>query len=163
MPSTVTPQILPFLEAIEFWKKRLVLASSIYTQLDKEVKKRAFSVAGINNLDELQTVYNAIQESVSHGLPFIEFQDKIADVMEAHGWTYPNNWRVKNIYRTNLQMAYNAGRYKQMAEENATRPYRMYVAIIDEKSRPNHAALDGMVFRYDDPIWEHMKPMNGYG
>jgi len=163
MPQTVIPLRLPFLEAIEYWKKKVVLANSVYTQLEKEVKKRAFSVAGINNLDELQLVYNAIHEATAKGLTFIDFKDQIADVIEAHGWTYPNDWRVKNIYRTNIQMNYNAGRYKQMNEENDTRPYRMYIAVNDENSRPNHVALDGKIFRYDDPIWDYFKPLNGFG
>jgi uncharacterized protein with gpF-like domain len=33
---------------------------------------------------------------------------------------------------------------------------------MDERTRPAHAAMNGKIFRFDDPIWQTCWPPNGY-
>lgn len=72
--------------------------------------------------------------------------------------------RAENIFRTNIQTAYNVGHYKQMTEPGvkALRPYWQYDAVNDSKTRPSHLAMDGRVFMADDPIWDTWFPPNGF-
>jgi len=61
-----------------------------------------------------------------------------------------------------VQMSYMAGRYEQMQQIAARRPYWQYSAVNDSRTRPSHRAMDGKVFRADDPIWKTWYPPNGY-
>ena len=47
--------------------------------------------------------------------------------------------------------------------ENADdRPYLMYVAVLDSRTRPAHKALHGKIFHMDDPFWDSFYPPNGW-
>lgn len=71
-------------------------------------------------------------------------------------------YRLRTIYETNMQTVYNVGRYKQQRENSDARPFWQYTAVLDERTRPAHAALSGVVFRHDDPIWDRIYPPNGF-
>lgn len=70
--------------------------------------------------------------------------------------------RLDTIFQTNMQSAYMAGRFAAQLSQVDTRPYWEYVAVMDNRTRPAHAALNGAVYRYDDPFWATFYPPNGY-
>ena len=98
------------------------------------------------------------------GNSLAEFRENMNDFLEAEGYEGITPYQAENIFRTNIQTAYNVGHYKQMTEPGvkALRPYWQYDAVNDSKTRPSHLAMDGRVFMADDPIWDTWFPPNGF-
>ena len=61
-----------------------------------------------------------------------------------------------------MQVAYQTGRYKTQVDNAENRPYWEYVAVMDTATRPEHAMLNGLIYRYDDPFWQSFYPPNGW-
>lgn len=110
-------------------------------------------------------------------MSFRQFQDELEPLLQRKGWLGRGlvadddgvlqgkklmPYRLDTIFRTNIQSAYAAGRYQQQMRNVADRPYWEYNAVMDNRTRPTHAALNGRVFRWDDPIWQTIYPPNGY-
>jgi SPP1 gp7 family putative phage head morphogenesis protein len=153
---------LPPQEAIAFWRNKVPMAPKEFNTLAAEAKLRAFAVSGIAKGAELETVYAAMQRAIEQGTTFEQFKQECGPIFERRGWTGKRSWRVDNIFRTNVQTAYHVGRYKQLRQATATRPYWMYDAVNDRRTRPTHRALNGQVYPADHPFWDTWYPPNGF-
>lgn len=146
-----------------FWHGKVQLSPDEYKALAAEAKGRAFAVSGIAKGDELHTVFQALQRAIDAGTSFARFQQECEKVFARRGWHGQDSWRVDNIFRTNIQTAYNVGRYDQLQTERDILPYWMYDAINDAFTRPTHREMDGRVYPANHPIWHSWYPPNGYG
>jgi len=144
----------------------------------QEAHAGAFTVAKAVRADVLETIRAELQNAMDHGTLERDFVKTLEPRLKALGWwgkqavvdsaghaevvKLGSSWRLKTIYRVNMQTAYMAGRYKAMAENADHRPWWQYVAILDQRTRPAHRALHGRVFRADDPFWDRFYPPNGW-
>lgn len=155
---------LPIDEAIEFWKDKIPVSPDKFYEMAADARSKAFTISGISSLDILLDVHKAVQKAIEKGTTFEDFRKEVNRIFERKGWTGPSPYRLDNIFRTNIQTAYQAGRYKQMTDPDIAgrRPYWMYDAVNDSRTRETHLALDGMVFPSDHPFWDTWYPPNGY-
>lgn len=162
--ATIVPKPLPFQEAIDYWQGKVPVSPDQFWRLANEVKANAFTAASVAGLDMLNDLWRLLEESLSEGLTMGQFQERAQTVFKDKGWEGLSPYRLDNIFRTNIQTAFNVGRYKQMSDPDTlqNRPYWMYDAVNDKRTRPTHAALDGTVRRADDPFWDTWYPPNGY-
>jgi SPP1 gp7 family putative phage head morphogenesis protein len=149
---------LPFEEAIKQSRSRKVTLPSIYYgEMQGVARMRAFSIAGISAVDQLQLVLDELNSALAEGKTFVEWKRDLAKKQ----FLLPPH-RLDNIFRTNIQSAYAAGRWEQQKRNLKTRPFLMYDAINDDRVRPSHLAMDGFIAKWDDPAWKRWYPPCGY-
>lgn len=170
---------LPPREAIQYFESKGMKISFRWQDVWREAHARAFTVAGVTKQDLLADIKAATATAIAEGQSKTQFRQGLEDTLKRKGWwgkgdiVNPDTGEVRKgergsasrlnlIYRQNMQSAYNAGRYKQQVESAAVAPYWRYMAVMDAKTRPSHAAMNGLVYRYDDPIWQTMYPPNGW-
>lgn len=153
---------LPMAEALEYWRSKVQLTPKEFYALADVYKARAFTVSRLARADMLAEIHASLETALAEGTSFSAWKKSLSHVWEENGWTGVQAWRVDTIFRTNIQTAYNVGRYKQMMEVAADRPYWQYSAVNDSRTRPTHRALHGRVYRVDSPFWDTFYPPNGH-
>jgi len=153
---------LPFEGAIKFFKDRTVLTSDKYSQLTTEAKAKAFTVAGVTRIDVLTDIHGAIDRAITDGTTFADFKKAMKETMAKRGWQGLSPYRLDTIFRTNIQAAYQAGHYQRQMEVAGSFPYWQYVAVMDSRTRPAHAVMNGRTLPHDDPFWSTSYPPNGF-
>lgn len=145
--------------ALEFWQWRAKLTDEEAKALGEGARHRAFYVSGLARHDLVMLVSDGMEEALKNGETLEGFKERIAEAIRTQGW---HDYRVENIFRTNMQTAYAAGRYKKMQAVKKSRPYWQYMAIMDRRVRPSHAILNGMVYPADHEFWKTNYPPNGF-
>ena len=118
----------------------------------------------------MTTLQAEVQRAIDEGISQKEFIRTLTPRLQKLGWwgkqivvdsdgnaeevQLGSPRRLALIYNVNTRVAYNAGRYTQMMNNTDTHPFWQYVAVMDSRTRPSHSALNGLVFRYDDPFWK---------
>lgn len=104
--------------------------------------------------DILKDIRSSIDKALSEGKTFHEFQKELKPILQKKGWwgeqfvvdssgvaekvQLGSMYRLKTIYRVNMQTAYQIGRYNTQLENIDNRPYWEYVAVMDASTRdPN--------------------------
>lgn len=170
---------LPPEKAIEYFQAKDYKFTWDWRELWQESQAKAFTVAKVMRSDILNDIRGALDDALKNGTTFQDFQKNLTPILQERGWwgktEHVNTLtgetgtaqlgsprRLRTIYQTNLQTAYMAGRYKSMMESADSHPYWQYVAVLDGRTRPMHRAMNGRVFRYDDPFWQTHYPPNGF-
>lgn len=172
-------------DALAFFRAKGMRVTGPWTELTPAEHSRSFTVAHCARLDVLADIHAALEGAMAQGTPFADFKKSLRPTLIRKGWwgpaidtatgevlaSYPGTsapvmWgsprRLQTIFESNVQSAYMAGRYRQMVENAAARPYWEYVATLDARTRPAHAALHGKVLPADDPAWRRIWPPCGF-
>ena len=162
---------LPPEKAIEYFRSKGMRISWNWQDTWQEAHAKAFTVAKVAKMDVLTAIRSEVDRALATGMTEREFMRTLAPRLKQMGWwgrqeiegkmvQLGSTRRLQTIYRTNLQTAYMAGRFKAFQENADHRPYLMYVAIMDGRTRPSHLAMNGRVFHIKDPIWKsHCPPL----
>ncbi|RLM23655.1 hypothetical protein BIY29_10160 [Brenneria alni] len=157
---------LPFSEQIAFFRRKLALPTTGWTDIYNAEHDWAFVVAGANRNDLVSDFQQAVDRFIAEGRTLADFRQDFSSIVEKHGWSYNGGfgWRTRVIYDTNLRGSYQGGRFAQLMEHRETMPYWEYVhSDAVEHPRELHLAWDSMILRWDDPWWTTHFPPNGWG
>lgn len=127
-------------------------------------KKRAFTVANITSTRVLEGLHNDLTRSLSQGLTQKETLDNMMSTLQKQGYSNAlEPYRLKQIYRANMQTSYNAGRFIAQRSNIKSQPYMQRIAVEDGGTRLDHYVVSRMIRRADDPWWDNNYPpyLNG--
>ena len=153
---------LAFAEQEAFFRRKLNLPTTGWTDIYTSQHDYAFVVAGANRDAIVSDFRQAVQKAIDGGSTLEDFRKDFDRIVATHGWDYNGgrNWRSKVIYETNLSTSYAAGRYEQLQAA----PYWQYVhQDWVENPREEHKAWDGLVLERGHPWLETHYPPNGWG
>lgn len=164
--------------AIKHFKNKSNALSWDWYDLWENAHNKTFTVAKVMREDILKDIRTSLDKALFEGKTFSEFQKELKPTLQKKGWwgeqivvdskgnaekvQLGSMYRLKTIYSVNMQTSYMAGRYKTQMDNVDNRPYWEYVAVLDKRTRPEHAQLHGLIYRYDDPFWKSFYPPNGW-
>lgn len=149
---------LPFERAIAAAKRRTVLLpEEYYGQIQAATRRLAWTASNLAGIDQVQELFDNLNAAIEAGQSLDEWRATAL----ATDWGL-SAARFDTIFRTTVQTAYMAGHWRAFEDNSAERPYLMYSAINDQRTRPAHRAMSGYIAVIDDPIWKRWRPPAGF-
>lgn len=160
----ITRKDMTFEEAVDYFKERVPVTAKQFYTIAEQYRNLAFTVSGYTKAQILKRFYDEILAALEEGNTLSNFRTNMNEFLESQGYEGLEPLQADNIFRTNIQTAYNVGHYEQMSDPDvvALRPYWQYDAVNDAHTRPSHLAMDGKVFPADSPVWDTWFPPNGF-
>jgi SPP1 gp7 family putative phage head morphogenesis protein len=150
---------VPPKEAIDYFQAKKVLKSSAFKKLAKEAKSSAFSVGGVYREDVLQGFKDELHRSMKEGHTQAQTIKRFHDILSGAGHRQLGEFHLETVFRTNMQTAYGVGRRQALEEVKEDLPFWTRHAVMDDRTRPRHAALDGVTLPANHEFWNtHFAP-----
>lgn len=151
-------------DALRFLSRRLVLTAAQTAALRAAYGADALASLASASQHVNELVDRAVFEAVRQGLSTDAGTELIRRALDSAGVTLDNPFLAETIFRTQLNLAYSAGR--QNAYEDPDIDEILvgfeYNTVGDDRVRPNHAAMDGLVLPKSHPLWNSITPPNGW-
>lgn len=151
-------------DAIDNFKARNLVNPKNVDKIVEQYRKRATKAAELMAEALEQKVDDGLTRAMQEGDTLRDFVRSIREAETTLGVEPASKHYLETVYRTNVQTAYGAGRFRAMTDPDviAARPYVEYRTVGDGRVRSEHEVLDGQVFRADDDVWHRIAPPNGY-
>lgn len=142
-----------------------------WDKLSESARRKAFMISHTGNMDVINQVWKAIDKAQAKGTSLSDFRKALVPTLKQAWGGDVNNpgavanpaWRIETIYRTNLQMAYSAGRWAQQTAPAVlkVRPFWMLDVILDNRTSGVCNPLAGTVLPASDEFWlTHCPPLH---
>ena len=176
------PEVLdvPPHEAIRHFRAKGFHIGHHWLDTDAATHLESFTVAKAANLDLLRDIRAAVDRALAEGVSYEDFRDELQPLLERRGWwgrremrdprtgetrevQLGSSRRLRTIFHTNLTTAYARGKWERIERTAEDLPFLRYVAVNDERTRPDHSAWHGVILPVTDPWWRTHYPPNGWG
>jgi len=148
---------LPFEEAISFMKSKIPITKKEWNTLEPKLRFRAFTVARLTQLDYIEAARGRLITAMEKGEGYASTWKDIKAIAAEDGASNftPGYW--ENVYRTNTQTAYTAGKLMQF-KDNPPPAWRLLIVDDDRTSDICRGLMrDGkhsLTMASDHPFWE---------
>lgn len=164
MTAKLSIETFPNKAAADYIRGKAVADPKNFGALPDQLKQRAFTVAGIEQLDALRKLRDAIAK-LPEGASWDEAKKDVATQISTYtgGDMKAAKAQAEHLLRVQGFQAYSVARHQQQMATVRSHPYWMYETVGDNRVRAGHAALDGKVLRADDPWWKTHYPPWDWG
>ena len=176
------PEVLdvPPHEAVRHFRAKGFHIGHHWLDTDAATHLTSFTVAKAANLDLLRDIRAAVDRALAEGVSYEDFRAELQPLLERRGWwgrremrdprtgetrevQLGSSRRLRTIFRTNLATAYARGKWERIERTAEDLPFLRYVAVLDERTRPDHSAWHGVILPVTDEWWRTHYPPNGWG
>lgn len=137
---------------------------SVVDALRAQYRTQALTIlAGVGDDIEAK-LRRSLGDAIASGATLKDGIKALEDGFTSAGVAPKNTFQLETIFRTQSQVAFNAGRWQDDQDpdiQDILWGYE-YVTVGDDRVRPTHAALDGMKLPKGDPFWQTFWPPNGW-
>jgi len=128
----------------------------VVEQYDDQSKKARQLMLEYLRKRSLELVNKALED----GTTIREYMADIEQYATELGVSIDNPAYLQNVFRTNLQTAYSAGRWRAMIDPDVVeaRPYWRYQAAMDADTCDFCRSMHGRIFRVNNPATDHLVP-----
>lgn len=128
----------------------------IPAEMRQSLEQDIFVFSGFKTYHQLKEASELLRDSQGRVKSFNQFYQDVSAIRKK----YNRNWlhAEYNFAVSSAQMASHWAEYQQ-DEEMANLQYR---TALDDKVRPEHAALEGVTLPMSDPLWDTAFPPNGW-
>lgn len=151
MAWAVTSELRKFDEAIEFFAGKFPLTKALIAELGEHSGPRAWTVAGVSQLEIVQQTHASLLRAIENGTPFAEWQ-KEAEASLTKAWGKRDSARLRTIFVNATQQANNAGRWAQQTDPEvlSLRPFGMYDSVVDDRTSEFCRTWDGVILPLEE-------------
>ncbi|AWB06978.1 hypothetical protein A6A40_17285 (plasmid) [Azospirillum humicireducens] len=177
--TTPTLSPLPPEQAIKFLEAKGYRVGFNWKDVWQEEHAVAFTVAKMMEVDLLADVHRSLVTALKDGQSFEQWRAGLEPLLKARGWwgkaidTDPltgeeqvvqlgSPRRLKTIFDVNVRMSMASGQWERIERLAPARPYLRYVAVRDDRTRPEHLAWHGTILKVGDPWWNTHSPPCGW-
>lgn len=159
----------PAAQAEKLVRNKPALTREQFDRLLPDLRARAVTVTGLEGVHTIERIRNEIATLTrgqrDDGSPVVwdEAKREVAAILEESTFSpEAAARRAEVLLRTHTNAAYEDASYREiMAEPDVT--HIQYITLEDDRVRPAHAALNGLVLPKDDPFWLTHFPPWDYG
>ncbi len=115
------------------------------------------SLSAAKNYHELRDMTDALRDG-DRIRSFEEFRQAVEEIDAKY-----NGNRLRTEYNQAIAASQCGARWNEFKRNAKAMPMLQYQAVMDSNTREDHARLNGVKKRVDDPFWDIYMPPNGWG
>ena len=159
----------PHTEAADWLTNKPLVSRETFAGLLPELRARAFTVAGIESAAVQQRLRDTLADlprgadwNVLKTQLIADLHPYLADPDDPENLNAARR-RAELLLRTHGFQAYTVAQENALADQLDIFPFKQYLSMSDERVRPAHAALDGLVLPVNSPFWQLHTPPWDFG
>lgn len=148
---------IPFAEAIDFLKARVPMTKKEWEKLEPKLRFRAFTVAKLGTAVEIETAKQVLISALEKGESYSQTWEMMNDIFGKGELGFKAGY-WENVFRTNTQTAYMAGKLQQYEKTPGIAAYQLMIIEDVRTSKICRNLITktgrGLVLSVDDDFWK---------